>query len=325
MASVLVTEDLRGPALEALTAEARVAVEPGLWREPPRLRARLPEFDALMVRNQTRVDAALIGAAPRLQVIGRCGVGLDNIDLDAASRAGVVVTFAPAASTNAVAELAIGLALALARGVPAADRHVRGGGWDRMRFAGVELEGKTLGVVGCGRIGLRTAAKARALGLRVVGHDPFVAPDALELRELGLALRPLGELLAEADVGSLHLPETPGTRGLFGAAEFAAMKRGALFVNTARGGLVDEAALAAALAGGQLGGAALDVRAEEPPAALGPLAGLDNVILTPHVGAFTREAQAAVMQAVCADVAAVLRGERARHAVHADRPRREAR
>jgi D-3-phosphoglycerate dehydrogenase len=312
MPDVLVPEAIAGPALDELARHHEVVRVPELWRDPDRLRALLPDFRALIVRNQTRVTADLIGAGARLQIIGRAGVGLDNIDVPAASAAGVVVVFAPGDSAVAVAELALGLMLALARHINTADRDTRAGGWNRARFVGVELGGKTLGLVGGGRIARETGLRARAFGMGIVIHDPYLTADHPNVRDLAARLVSLDELCALSDVVSCHVPETPETRGCFDHARFASMKAGALFVNTARGGLVDEAGLARVLADGHLGGAALDVRTIEPPAAGDALAAMDNVILTPHVGAFSREAQAAVVTTVCRDVAAVLRGEPAR-------------
>jgi D-3-phosphoglycerate dehydrogenase len=320
--SILVPEAIADPALDALGRGFRVVAAPDLWKDPAKLEALIPEFDALIVRNQTRVTDAVLRAGRRLRVVGRCGVGLDNIDVAAASRDGIVVTFAPDGSTIGVAELALGFMLDLARKIPAADRDTRAGGWNRARFVGTELHGKTLGLVGCGRIGRRTGALARAFGMGLVGYDPFLKADDPAVAELGLRLAPLPDVLGAADYVSVHLPETPETRRLFDDARFALCKPGAYFVNTARGGVVDEAALLRALESGRLAGAALDVRAKEPPDEAGPLAAREDVILTPHIGAFSREAQGRIVAMVCADVGGVLRGEAAANAVNFDRPKR---
>ncbi|HID78687.1 MAG TPA: hydroxyacid dehydrogenase [Planctomycetaceae bacterium] len=320
MADVLVTENIVGPAMERLGREWSVAFEPELWRRPERLGERLEGVRALVVRNQTQVTEALLARGAALEIVARAGTGLDNIDVEAASRSGVVVAWTPVQNSVSVAELAIGLMLALARGIPRGDRHVKQGGWARHEFHGLELWGKTLGIVGFGRIGFLTAMRARGFGMEVVAHDPFVDPDSPLVVEARARLVGLEELLARADVISCHLPGGPSTRGLFDYGRFCQAKRGALFVNVARGEVVDEAGLIRALEEGRLGGAALDVRQVEPPAA-GPLSSMDNVILTPHIGAFTREAQQRVVAAVCRDVDAVLRGEPAAHYVNFPRPR----
>ena len=314
MPDVLITEPIDGPAVEALRRRFDVAAEPDLWRDAAQLHERLGACRAVMVRNQTKLTAEVLSGRDNLAVIGRAGSGLDNVDLDAARRIGAVVAFAPSQNSISVAELTLGLMLALARDIPAAHESTRGGGWDRKRFTGTELYGKTLGIVGLGRIGYLVGARARAFGMDVVAHDPAVDPDGLAVTELRAELLDLPDLLGRADFVTCHAPETPATRGLFGAEAFAAMKRGSYFVNASRGGLVDEAALAAALRDGPLAGAALDVRAVEPPAR-GELEGLDNLLLTPHVAAFTREGQERVVEAVCRDVSAVLDGGRARNVV----------
>jgi len=313
---ILVTEEIDAPALRRLGERHELVRDGDLWKDPARLAAAIGGARAVIVRNQTRLTAAILGAAPRLAAIGRLGVGLDNIDLSAASEAGVVVIAPLEANATSVAELAFGLILALARKIPSADRSTKAGGWDRKGCTGVELDGRTLALCGHGRIGRRVAERAAAFGMRVVVHDPCAAAD------LPGRCERLEDALAQADFVSVHMPLTPETRRRFGADAFAAMKRGAFFVNTSRGGLVDEAALAAALRDGQLGGAALDVREVEPPAPPGELERFENVILTPHVGAFTDEAQTRTFEAVAADVDRVLRGEPARDFVNFAKPRR---
>lgn len=320
MPDVLITEQIAGPALEALRAEYDVAVEPALWRDAAALRARVADCRALVVRNQTRVTRELIGAAGRLAVVARAGAGLDNVDVPAATDAGVVVAYAPEQNAISVAELSVGMLVALARRLTAADRSTRAGGWDRGAFTGVELYGKTLGVIGFGRIGFLLAMRARAFGMRVLAHDPYVSPDAVTVVESGAELVGLDRLLAAADAVSCHLPSTPETRGFFDAGRFARMKPSAFFLNLARGEVVDEGALADALRAGRLAGAGLDVRAVEPPVP-SPLDALDNVILTPHVAAFTDEAQERVVAAVCRDVANVLGGRRAAYFANFATPR----
>ena len=322
MRRILVTENITGKAMDALRQQFDVVWDQDLWKSPEKLRETVRDADAILVRNQTAVDATLIAAAPRLQAIGRAGVGLDNVDCSAASAAGVVVAYTPEQNSISVAELAIGFMLALARSIPAADRSAKSGAWDRKRFmGGVELYGKTLGVVGMGRIGFLTAMRARAMGMEIIACDPQVSPDAAAIVETRARLTTLDELLASADFVSCHVPETPGTINLFKYERFCRMKPSAYFVNTSRGKVVDEAGLARALAEKRIAGAALDVRAKEPPD--GPLSTADKVILAPHIGAFTVEGQERVVTSVCRDVAEVLSGRPARNFFNFATPRRQ--
>jgi D-3-phosphoglycerate dehydrogenase len=265
--------------------------------DPEALRQALPQAHALLVRSDTRVVEALLDLAPQLRVVGRAGTGVDTIDVAAATRRGIAVLNAPGANTVSAAEHTLGLMLALARRVPWAARSMERGAWDRKAFGGMELSGKTLGLVGLGRIGALVAGMARALGMRVIAHDPFVSP--ARARELGAELVLLEELLARADVVSLHLPLTEATRHLFDPVRLGRMKRGAMLVNTARGELVDEAALVAALEAGQLAGAALDVFAVEPLPADSPLRRVERLLLTPHLAASTPEAQDRAALEIC--------------------------
>jgi D-3-phosphoglycerate dehydrogenase len=322
MRDVLVSEAVAGREMDALRAAFDVTCEPELFRNPQRLKELLPNYRALIVRNQTQVNAELIAAGNKLLVIGRAGVGLDNVDHKAASDAGIVVTFAPEQNSISVAELALGLMLSLARMIPAADRSTKGGGWDRKRFTGTELFGKTLGIVGLGRIGFLTAMRARAFGMDVLVHDTQVNPDAFTVAETRATLVTLPELLKQSDFVSVHIPETPETIGLFNDERFALMKPSAFFINTSRGKVVDEKALVRALADKRIAGAGLDVRVKEPPPDAGPLVEMDNVILTPHIAAFTEEGQDRVVTCVCRDVAAVLRGEGAKNFFNFATPRR---
>jgi D-3-phosphoglycerate dehydrogenase len=271
---------------DGLALEDRVGATRGQLRESLRGAA------GLIVRSGTRVDAELLDAADALEVIGRAGVGLDNIDLALATRRGVAVLNAPAGNTISTTELAFGLLLAAARRIPAADRSVREGAWDRRGLAGMQLCGHTLGVVGMGRIGSEMARRARAFGLGVLAYDPYVESERAE--ELGVRMVELEELLARSDFVTLHLPLTDETQGLLDAARIDRMRPGAILVNAARGGLVDEAALAAALRSGHLAAAALDVFETEPLPAEHPLRDAPNLVLTPHIGASTPEAQARV-------------------------------
>ncbi|MGB8930554.1 MAG: phosphoglycerate dehydrogenase, partial [Anaeromyxobacteraceae bacterium] len=250
------------------------------------------------------VTAALVDAAPRLRVIGRAGVGVDNVDLAAATRRGVLVLNTPGGSSVAVAELALGLLLALVRELVAATGSLKAGRWEKRRFHGRELSGRTLGVVGIGNVGSALVSRAQAMGMKVVAYDPFIAPEAAA--RIGARLVELEALWREADVVSLHVPLTEQTRNLVDRGVLARMREGAILLNCARGGLVDEVALADALRSGHLGGAAFDVFAEEPPPADHPLLKLDNFLCTPHLGASTAEAQSAVALAVATQVASFL-------------------
>jgi D-3-phosphoglycerate dehydrogenase len=254
---------------------------------PAALLAQLAEAEALIVRSATRVTAELLERAPRLRVVGRAGVGVDNIDTEAATLRGVLVMNTPGSNSVSVAEHTIALLLALARAVPQLNAALHAGRWEKSS-AGIELRGKTLGLVGLGRVGAEVARRARGLEMRVLAHDPFITPEFA--REAGVELAPFDELLARADIVSLHMALSPATENLFNATTLARMKPGARLINTARGELIDEAALAEALRSGHLAGAALDVFATEPPRN-SPLLGLANVVATPHVAGSTQEAQ----------------------------------
>lgn len=279
----------------------------------PRLAELVADVDALVVRSMTRVDAALLRAGRRLRVVGRAGIGVDNVDVAAATELGILVVNAPTANLVSATEHAFALLLALARNVPAADASLRSGEWDRKRFLGSELQGKTLGIVGLGRIGQSVAARAKAFGMRVVAHDPFL--DSGVARRLEVELVDFAELLAVADVLSLHTPLTEQTRKLLSREQLGRMKPGALLVNCARGGIVDEAALIDALDEGRLGGAALDVFAQEPPVDR-RLVSHPRVVCTPHIGAQTREAQERVATETARMVLAALEGSLAVTAVN---------
>jgi D-3-phosphoglycerate dehydrogenase len=288
---------------------AVLAAEPG-WEVkthdqlPEGLPAALADADALVVRSAVQVDDALMEHAPKLRVIGRAGVGVDNIDAEAATRRGIVVMNTPGANAVAVAELTVGLMLALARKLPAANSTMHAGKWEKKNLQGSELRGKTLGILGLGRIGLEVAKRARVFGVEILGADPFVS--AAVARENGIALVPIEELFAKADYLTLHVGLTPQTAGIINAKNLAAMKKGVRIINCARGELVDEASLVAALKSGQVAGAALDVFTVEPPKE-SPYFGLDNVILTPHIAGSTGEAQEAVGIQIAEQVRAYLK------------------
>jgi len=265
--------------------------EPG-WQvvlpAPDSLAAELTEAEGLIVRSATRVSAQLLERAPRLRVIGRAGVGVDNIDLDAATRRGILVMNTPGGNATSVAEHTLALLLALARSVPQLNAAIQASRWEKSGATGIELRGKTLGLIGLGRVGSEVARRARAFEMRVLAHDPYISENVA--REGGVELIPLSELLARSDFVSLHAALSPETKQIINAATLAKMKRGARLINTARGELVDEAALAEALRSGHLAGAAVDVFAVEPPRG-SPLVGLPNVVATPHVAGSTEEAQ----------------------------------
>lgn len=318
---VLVTENIVGSEMESLKSRFDVAFEPELWRSPENLRKMISLFKAIIVRNQTRVTSELIASAPHLQVIGRAGAGLDNIDLDAATSAGIVVAYTPEQNAISVAELTIGMMLALARKIVPADQSTRAGEWKRRESTGIELYGKTLGLVGLGRIGYRVGARAKAFGMEIVAFDPYANPDAITVSESFARLLDLDALLGLADFVSCHVPLTSETAGLFGYHTFCKMKPTAYFINTSRGEVVDEEGLVQALKEKRIAGAGLDVRQKEPPEK-GLLSEMDNVILTPHIGAFTKEGQDRVVSSVCRDVAAVLEGGEAKNYFNLPKPNR---
>ena len=310
MPRIIITEWMPA-AIERLRAAGEVIYEPSLWRARAQLCSLLADCHALIVRNQTMVDAALLAYAPSLKVVGRLGAGLDNLDLPALRARGIVVVTGGQANAIAVAEYTIGAMIALARRLLAADRSTRSGDWERVAFgAGIELYGKTLGLIGLGDIGARVARRALAFGMRVIAHDPLITPTHFAAAELGIALMSLDDVLRESDFVSLHLPLSPTTTNLINASRLALMKPTAFLINSSRGGIVDEAALAEALRAGRLGGAALDVRAQEPPPRDDPLAMQEGTLLTPHIAGLTVESQARVCTTVADDVLRVLRGER---------------
>ena len=321
MSEILVSENITGEAMARLRETHDVGFEPELWQDVAQLAERLQTARAIIVRNQTKVTRELIEAAPNLQIIGRAGAGLDNIDTDAASEAGIVVSYTPSENSVSVAELVLGFMLTAVRRIPDAWQDTRDGGWNRMQFVGGELFGKTLGIVGLGRIGRLVAERARAFGMTIVAHDEFIDPNSPFVGELGATLTSLDGLLEESDFVSVHVPLTPETRSCFSDDAFGKMKPSAWFINASRGEVVDEAALLPALKEKQIAGAALDVRSQEPPED-SELAKLANVILTPHIGAFTNEAQERVVAAVCSDVTAILAGNSATNAFNFAEPKR---
>ena len=301
---VLIAEALAPSVLEVFGDEVEIRQVDGTDR--PALIAALAEADALLVRSATKVDAEVLNKAPGLKVVARAGVGLDNVDVPAATANGVLVVNAPTSNIVSAAEHAVALLLATARRIAAADASLRGGQWRRSAFNGVELAGKTVGVIGLGKIGQLFAQRVAAFGVELIAYDPYVAPT--RAAQLGIELVGLDELLRRADAISIHLPKTAETLGLIGAAELARTKPGVLIVNAARGGLIDEDALAAAVRVGHVGGAGVDVFATEPCTA-SPLFELPQVVVTPHLGASTEEAQDRAGTDVARSVLLALRGE----------------
>lgn len=309
---IVVSEMLARPGPELLADSGQtVKIDPTLWRDTSRLYALLEEAEALIVRNQTQVNAQLLEAAPRLLVVGRLGVGLDNIDLAAARTRGITVTAGRNANAVAVAEYVLAAMLHSARDLAAANASVRAGAWDRAHFGGTELWGRTLGLIGVGEIGRRVAKRAQAFGMTVIGHDPQVGPYDFAPIEQDISLLPLDDVLARADVISLHVPLIPSTRHLINTERLAKMQSHAILINTSRGGIIDEAALLDALTAGRLRHAVLDVREVEPPPEDDPLRSCDAALLTPHIAGLTAEAQERVVRLVINDVLHVLAGEKA--------------
>jgi D-3-phosphoglycerate dehydrogenase / 2-oxoglutarate reductase len=312
MHKIVVADSLEASGLDLLRASGAEVRELAA-EERSRLPALVAECDALVVRSATKVTAELLRAAGRLKVVGRAGIGVDNVDVVAATERGVLVVNAPTANLISATEHTFALLLALARRVPAADAALKRRDWDRKSFLGQELQGKTLGVVGFGRIGQQVAQRARAFDMTVVAHDPYLNPEMAA--RLDVELLALGELMAASDVVTLHVPLTDETRGLLGAEAFASARPGALLVNCARGGVVDEEALLAALDSGRLAGAAVDVFAQEPPEDW-RLAEHPRVVATPHIGAQTLEAQERIAVETARMVLAALEGSLAVSAVN---------
>ncbi len=302
--NILISDDLAQAGRERLATQANVTFSPGL--SPAALLDAIQNAEALVVRGRTKVTAEVLAAAPRLRVIGRAGVGVDNIDLEAARAQGVIVVNAPTATTIAVAELTFGLLLAVARHIPRADASMKDGQWLKKQLKGVEIFGKTLGILGYGRIGAEVAKRAAAFGMEVLAYDPYLTPETI--RNRGAHPVSLEALYQQSDFLSLHLPLTEETRGMLSADAFARMKPGIRLVCAARGGIVDEAALLQALENGQVAAAGLDVFAQEPPKD-SPLVRHPQVVATPHIGAQTHEAQIRAAEHVAEEVLRALNGE----------------
>jgi D-3-phosphoglycerate dehydrogenase len=312
MARILVTEKIGAEGLQALKDLFDVDVRLDLT--PDVLKEVLPTYDALVVRSQTKVTAEVLACGTRLKVVGRAGTGVDNIDVDAATRAGILVVNAPASNSIAVAELTIALLLSMARWIPQAHNSMQTGKWDRGKFMGWEVRGKTLGLLGFGRIGSEVARRARALEMHILAYDPFISQERAQ--QLGVHAVNLETLLRESDMISIHTPLIESTRNLLNAERLAQMKPGACIVNCARGGIIDEAALFDALENGHIGGVALDVWSKEPPIE-NPLVHHPKVIALPHLGASTQEAQALTAADVAEGVLDALQNRTPRYAVNA--------
>ncbi len=310
---IIVSDDLPESALELLRAEPGWLVDARSGRAAADLAHDLADADALLVRSATKVTADLLKSAPRLRIVGRAGTGVDNIDVTAASARGILVVNAPGANSISVAEHACALILALARMVPAADRAMKDGKWEKKRFLGTELRGKTLGILGLGRIGQEVALRARSFGMRIVAHDPFITSEIAE--SMSVLLLTLDEVCATADFLTLHLPATAETKHLFNDARFAKVKHGLRIINTARGELIDEAALKRAIESGAVAAAGLDVFEKEPPPDWA-LAQMPQVVATPHIAASTEEAQELVGLDTAAAVRDFLREGVVRNAVN---------
>ena len=311
---VLISEKLSGAGLERLREHLDVDVKTGLSAEE--LGEIIGEYDALVVRSATKVDGALLDRAENLKVVGRAGIGLDNVDVDAATRHGILVVNAPQSNILSAAEHTMGLLLAQARNIPQAHSALVGGAWEREKWQGVELHGKVLGIVGLGRVGTLVAQRASAFGMRLIAYDPYIS--AARAGQMGVELvENVADVCRRADFLTIHLPKTPETVGIIGAKELAAVRPGLRIVNTARGGLIDEDALTEALKDGRVAGAAVDVFVGEPITEH-PMFGFANVVVTPHLGASTAEAQDKAGLAIAEQVLLALRGEFVPFAVNLD-------
>ena len=305
---ILISEDVWGTPFQKLEGSFPITRNDDLWSNPEELKASLKEATALVVRNRTKVTAEIIAAAPKLKVIARAGVGLDNIDIKAADAAGVVVVAGLGANAVSVGELTLGLALSLLRNVPGHDVATRDGGW--VRTPGRELSGLTWGLLGCGATGVATAKLLQGFNCSLLGYDPYAK------NVPGVELTSFEDVLKRSDVVSIHMPSTPETNGSINAATLALMKKDAIIVNVGRGEVINEADLIAALKAKTIAGAALDVRAQEPPTT-GEMETIPNLILTPHVAGITKESQLRINQILTANIELVLNSKPATHAVGA--------
>lgn len=314
MKKILVADTLAEEGLEILKTEKGVSIDIKTGLNPEGLSKIIKGYDAVIVRSATRITKEVIDSAKGLKVIGRAGVGLDNVDVEEASKCGIIVMNVPGGNTISTCEHTMSMLLALSRGIPAADASVKAGRWERAKYVGVELYGKTLGIVGLGKIGGEVAKRALAFGMNVIAYDPYLSMERAGHLEVTLA-GGLDELLKKADYISVHVPKTKDTTHMIGQEQFKLMKKGVRIINCARGGIVDEAALIEAIQKGIVSGAALDVFEEEPPKSTALLK-LDNVVLTPHLGASTQEAQVNVSIDIAKQVCDALLGRGIRNAVN---------
>jgi len=313
MYKILVSDSLSEGGLNILNSEKDLEVDVKTKMPPEELKEIIKDYDALIVRSATQVTKEIIDAGVKLKVIGRAGVGVDNIDVEAASKKGIIVMNAPSGNTISTAEHTMSMIMALSRSIPQASASLKSKKWEKSKFTGVELYEKTLGIVGLGRIGSEVAKRARAFNMRVVTYDPYLLPE--RAKELDVELVGLDALLTSADYITVHAPLSEQTRHIIGREAFAQMKKGVRVINCARGGIIDEQALLEALASGKVAGAALDVFEKEPPLD-SPLLDVENVVVTPHLGAATQEAQISVSIDIAREVADVLLGRGIRNAVN---------
>src|SRR5579884_3158746 len=314
MPKVLVSDPIAEAGIAVLRNVPDVAVDVRTGLPPADLKALIGDYDALVVRSETKVTADILEAAQKLKIIGRAGVGVDNIDVPAATHKGIVVVNSPEGNTLAAAELAVALLLALARKIPQADASLRAGKWERKKFVGTQVYGKTVGVLGLGKIGRSVAERMKSFEAEVIAYDPFATAESA--RRIGVELVSLDDLYKHSDFLTIHVPLSSETRGMIGAEQLAKMKDGVRIINCARGGIIDEPALAEAIQSGKVAGAALDVFTKEPPEPDNPLLSLPENVLTPHLGASTEEAQINVAIDVAEQIADVLQGRPARSAVN---------
>jgi D-3-phosphoglycerate dehydrogenase len=310
---VLVADPIADEAIELMRKEGlEVDVRTDISHEE--LLNIIENYDALIVRSRTKVTKEVIDRAKNLKIIGRAGVGVDNIDVDYATEKGIVVVNAPGGNTVSAAEHTLALMFAVARKIPQADKSVKEGKWERKKFMGVELRGKTIGIIGLGRIGYEVAKRVRALEMKILAYDPYISED--RARSVGAKLVSLEELLRQSDFITIHVPKTKETEKMISYKEFEMMKDGVYIINAARGGIVDEKALYEALKSGKVAGAALDVYEKEPPDKDNPLLKLENVVTTPHIGASTKEAQMIVGMTIAQEIVNFFKGLPVRYAVN---------
>ncbi len=309
---ILITDHLSNEGIEKLREFGDVDIQPGVSEE--RLKELITDYDALIVRSGTKVTRGVIEAGVRLKVIGRAGVGVDNIDVESATERGIMVVNAPEANTISAAEHTIAMLLSLSRNIPAANQSLKSGEWSRKKYMGVEVNGKILGIIGLGRVGSEVAKRAKSFGMQVIAYDPFISQE--KASEIGVTLLSFSDVLSSSDFITIHTPLVESTYHLIGSEEFEQMKTGVRIINCARGGIIDESALVEAIKSGKVAGAALDVFEEEPPPADSELLHLDGVVVTPHLGASTTEAQKAAAIVIADEVIRALTNKPVRNALN---------